>query len=120
MRTLGNLTRDRQELQQRLALEQAPQFVTDLTHGRNEGGSVQASRDWSYDSRLYSARSDGGDRLFVRRQGSFGEFDQQPERAAYTGLGAEIFFYPLQLTLEGARGASSTTKAICGVASTGG
>ncbi|CAJ1893555.1 hypothetical protein LHJMPILO_03722 [Aeromonas veronii] len=76
VRTLGNLTRDRQELQQRLTLEQAPQFVTDLTHGRNEGGSVQASRDWSYDSRLYSARTDGGDRLFVRRQGSFGEFDQ--------------------------------------------
>ncbi len=38
VRALGNLTRDRQELQQRLTLEQAPQFVTDLTHGRNEGG----------------------------------------------------------------------------------
>lgn len=110
VRTLGNLTRDRQELQQRLTLEQAPQFVTDLIHGRNEGGSVQASRDWSYDSRLYSARTDGGDRLFVRRQGSFGEFDQQPERAAYTGLGAEIFFYPLQLTLEGGTGSELNHK----------
>ena len=110
VRALGNLTRDRQELQQRLTLEQAPQFVTDLTHGRNEGGSVQASRDWSYDSRLYSARTDGGDRLFVRRQGSFGEFDLQPERAAYTGLGAEIFFYPLQLTLEGGTGSELNHK----------
>ncbi|MGL6417072.1 poly-beta-1,6 N-acetyl-D-glucosamine export porin PgaA [Aeromonas allosaccharophila] len=104
VRSLGNLTRDRQELQQRLTLEQAPQLVTEVTHGRNEGGSVQASRDWSYDSRLYSARNDGGDRLFVRRQGSFGEFDQQPERAAYTGLGAELSFYPLQLMLEGGTG----------------
>ncbi|EKB21083.1 poly-beta-1,6 N-acetyl-D-glucosamine export porin PgaA [Aeromonas veronii AMC34] len=110
VRALGNLTRDRQELQQRLTLEQAPQFVTDLTHGRNEGGSVQASRDWSYDSRLYSARTDDGDRLFVRRQGSFGEFDLQPERAAYTGLGAEIFFYPLQLTLEGGTGSELNHK----------
>ncbi|WED77305.1 poly-beta-1,6 N-acetyl-D-glucosamine export porin PgaA [Aeromonas allosaccharophila] len=110
VRTLGNLTRDRQELQQRLTLEQAPQLVTELTHGRNEGGSVQASRDWSYDSRLYSARTDGGDRLFVRHQGSFGEFDQQPERAAYTGLGAEIAFYPLQLTLEGGTGSELNHK----------
>ncbi|BBU03181.1 MULTISPECIES: poly-beta-1,6 N-acetyl-D-glucosamine export porin PgaA [Aeromonas] len=110
VRILGNLTRDRQELQQRLTLEQAPQLVTEVTHGRNEGGSVQASRDWSYDSRLYSARNDGGDRLFVRRQGSFGEFDQQPERAAYTGLGAEIFFYPLQLTLEGGTGSELNHK----------
>ncbi|MGY3910598.1 poly-beta-1,6 N-acetyl-D-glucosamine export porin PgaA [Aeromonas piscicola] len=110
VRTLGNLTRDRQELQQRLTLEQAPQFVTELTHGRSEGGSVQASRDWSYDSRFYSARNDGGDRLFVRRQGSFGEFDQQPERAAYTGLGAEISFYPLQLTLEGGSGSELNHK----------
>ncbi|MFM4943589.1 poly-beta-1,6 N-acetyl-D-glucosamine export porin PgaA [Aeromonas bivalvium] len=104
VRDLGNLTRDRQALQQRLALEQAPRFVADLSHGRNEGGSVQASRDWRYDSRLYSSRSDGGDRLFVRRQGGFGEFDGQPERAAYTGLGAELSFYPLQLTLEGGVG----------------
>ncbi|MBS4694567.1 poly-beta-1,6 N-acetyl-D-glucosamine export porin PgaA [Aeromonas allosaccharophila] len=110
VRTLGNLTRDRQELQQRLTLEQAPQLVTEVTHGRNEGGSVQASRDWSYDSRLYSARNDGGDRLFVRRQGSFGEFDQQPERAAYTGLGAELSFYPLQLTLEGGTGSELNHK----------
>ncbi|MDM5132240.1 poly-beta-1,6 N-acetyl-D-glucosamine export porin PgaA [Aeromonas piscicola] len=110
VRTLGNLTRDRQELQQRLTLEQAPQFVTELTHGRSEGGSVQASRDWQYDSRFYSARSDGGDRLFVRRQGSFGEFDQQPERAAYTGLGAEISIYPLQLTLEGGSGSELNHK----------
>ncbi|OCA63365.1 poly-beta-1,6 N-acetyl-D-glucosamine export porin PgaA [Aeromonas piscicola] len=110
VRTLGNLTRDRQELQQRLTLEQAPQFVTELTHGRSEGGSVQASRDWSYDSRFYSARNDGGDRLFVRRQGSFGEFDQKPERAAYTGLGAEISFYPLQLTLEGGSGSELNHK----------
>ncbi|MCW0505622.1 poly-beta-1,6 N-acetyl-D-glucosamine export porin PgaA [Aeromonas piscicola] len=110
VRTLGNLTRDRQELQQRLTLDQAPQFVTELTHGRSEGGSVQASRDWQYDSRFYSARSDGGDRLFVRRQGSFGEFDQQHERAAYTGLGAEISFYPLQLTLEGGSGSELNHK----------
>ncbi|MCE9951948.1 poly-beta-1,6 N-acetyl-D-glucosamine export porin PgaA [Aeromonas allosaccharophila] len=110
VRTLGNLTRDRQELQQRLTLEQAPQLVTEVTHGRNEGGSVQASRDWSYDSRLYSARNDGGDRLFVRRQGSFGEFDQLPERAAYTGLGAELSFYPLQLTLEGGTGSELNHK----------
>lgn len=110
VRTLGNLTRDRQELQQRLTLDQAPQFVTELTHGRSEGGSVQASRDWQYDSRFYSARSNGGDRLFVRRQGSFGEFDQQPERAAYTGLGAEISFYPLQLTLEGGSGSELNHK----------
>ncbi|MFC5839258.1 poly-beta-1,6 N-acetyl-D-glucosamine export porin PgaA [Aeromonas bestiarum] len=110
VRALGNLTRDRQELQQRLTLEQAPQFVTELTHGRSEGGSVQASRDWQYDSRFYSGRSDGGDRLFVRRQGSFGEFDQQPERAAYTGLGAEISFYPLQLTLEGGSGSELNHK----------
>lgn len=110
VRTLGNLTRDRQELQQRLTLDQAPQFVTELTHGRSEGGSVQASRDWQYDSRFYSARSDGGERLFVRRQGSFGEFDQQPERAAYTGLGAEISFYPLQLTLEGGSGSELNHK----------
>jgi poly-beta-1,6 N-acetyl-D-glucosamine export porin PgaA len=110
VRTLGNLTRDRQELQQRLTLEQAPQFVTELTHGRSEGGSVQASRDWSYDSRFYSASNDGGDRLFVRRQGSFGEFDPQPERAAYTGLGAEISIYPLQLTLEGGSGSELNHK----------
>lgn len=110
VRTLGNLTRDRQELQHRLTLDQAPQFVTELTHGRSEGGSVQASRDWQYDSRLYSARSDGGERLFVRRQGSFGEFDQQPERAAYTGLGAEISIYPLQLTLEGGTGSELNHK----------
>jgi biofilm PGA synthesis protein PgaA len=110
VRTLGNLTRDRQELQHRLTLDQAPQFVTELTHGRSEGGSVQASRDWQYDSRFYSARSDGGDRLFVRRQGSFGEFDQQPERAAYTGLGAEISIYPLQLTLEGGSGSELNHK----------
>ncbi|MGU5695917.1 poly-beta-1,6 N-acetyl-D-glucosamine export porin PgaA [Aeromonas allosaccharophila] len=110
VRSLGNLTRDRQELQQRLTLEQAPQLVTEVTHGRNEGGSVQASRDWSYDSRLYSARNDGGDRLFVRRQGSFGEFDQQPERAAYTGLGAELSFYPLQLMLEGGTGSELNHK----------
>lgn len=110
VRTLGNLTRDRQELQQRLTLDLAPQFVTELTHGRSEGGSVQASRDWQYDSRFYSARSDGGDRLFVRRQGSFGEFDQQPERAAYTGLGAEISIYPLQLTLEGGSGSELNHK----------
>ncbi|MFM4703118.1 poly-beta-1,6 N-acetyl-D-glucosamine export porin PgaA [Aeromonas bivalvium] len=104
VRALGNLTKDRRELQQRLALEQAPRFVADLSHGRSEGGSVQASRDWRYDSRFYSARSDGGDRLFVRRQGGFGEFDGRPERAAYTGLGTEISFYPLQLTLEGGVG----------------
>ncbi|MGX5833046.1 poly-beta-1,6 N-acetyl-D-glucosamine export porin PgaA [Aeromonas piscicola] len=110
VRTLGNLTRDRQELQQRLTLDLVPQFVTELTHGRSEGGSVQASRDWQYDSRFYSARSDGGDRLFVRRQGSFGEFDQQPERAAYTGLGAEISIYPLQLTLEGGSGSELNHK----------
>ncbi|MGL4250266.1 MAG: poly-beta-1,6 N-acetyl-D-glucosamine export porin PgaA [Aeromonas sp.] len=110
VRTLGNLTRDRQELQLRLALEQAPQFVTEMTHGRNEGGSVQASRDWSYDSRLYSARNDGGDRLFVRRQESFGEFEQRPERAAYTGVGAELFFYPLQLTLEAGAGSELNHK----------
>ncbi|RAJ07331.1 poly-beta-1,6 N-acetyl-D-glucosamine export porin PgaA [Aeromonas salmonicida] len=110
VRALGNLTKDRRELQQRLALEQAPMLTTELTHGRNEGGSVQASRDWSYDSRLYSARNDGGDRLFVRRQGSFGEFDQQSERAAYTGLGAEVSFYPLQLTLEGGSGSELNHK----------
>ncbi|MGX9105281.1 hypothetical protein ACWTQZ_26755, partial [Escherichia coli] len=67
-------------------------------------------RDWSYDSRFYSARSDGGDRLFVRRQGSFGEFDGQPERAAYSGLGAEVSFYPLLLTLEGGMGSELNHK----------
>ncbi|MGL4714641.1 MAG: poly-beta-1,6 N-acetyl-D-glucosamine export porin PgaA, partial [Aeromonas sp.] len=40
VRALGKLTRDRQELQRRLTLEQAPRLVTELTHGRNEGGSV--------------------------------------------------------------------------------
>ncbi len=110
VRALGNLTRDRQELQQRLALEQAPMLTTELTHGRNEGGSVQASRDWRYDSRLYSGRSDGGDRLFVRRQGSFGDYEGQGERAAYSGIGAELSFYPLLLTLEGGTGSELNHK----------
>ncbi|WP_197460133.1 poly-beta-1,6 N-acetyl-D-glucosamine export porin PgaA [Aeromonas enteropelogenes] len=110
VRALGNLTRDRRELQQRLALEQAPMLTTELTHGRNEGGSVQASREWYYEARVYSGRSDAGHRLFAHHQGSFGDYEEQGERAAYTGVGAELSFYPLLLTLEGGTGSELNRK----------
>ncbi|MGY3904107.1 poly-beta-1,6 N-acetyl-D-glucosamine export porin PgaA [Aeromonas lusitana] len=104
IRALGEGNRDRKELGQRLKQEQAPTLVSEFTHGSSEGGSVLASRDWRYDARLYSARSDEGHRLFVRRQGGFGEFDNEPERAAYSGLGMELSLYPLQWTVEGGMG----------------
>lgn len=104
IRVLGEGNRDRKELGQRLKQEQAPTLVSEFNHGSSEGGSVLASRDWRYDARLYSARSDEGHRLFVRRQGGFGEFDNEPERAAYSGLGMEISLYPLQWTVEGGMG----------------
>ncbi|MGF1761399.1 poly-beta-1,6 N-acetyl-D-glucosamine export porin PgaA [Photobacterium sagamiensis] len=91
----------------------APVWVGEYSQGdtSNNGGSlVQASRDWTYDTRLYTGRLGYGDRLFLRDQMIFGDFDNNNLYTRYSGIGAEIALYPITLTLETGLGSRLNDK----------
>lgn len=90
--------------------KEAAYIQGEFRHGRSDGATINASKDWRYDAYLYSQRALGGARLFVHDQQSFGMFDQRDLYARYFGLGGEWVSYPLTLTAELGQGAKLNEK----------
>ncbi|ABC32248.1 FOG: TPR repeat [Hahella chejuensis KCTC 2396] len=73
-------------------------------------GQAQNSREWRYDARLYSQRWEG-QRIFIHDQKMYGEWEERDLFARYTGVGADLSFYPFTLELEAGSGGKLNDKA---------
>ncbi len=91
----------------------APVWQASYRRGKTDDSgntSVQASRDWNYDTILYSPRFWDGQRFFVRDQMQFADFEENNLYARYSGLGAELNYYPFSFIVEAGAGSRLNDK----------
>ncbi len=109
---------DQRNINQRWKEATAPFLVTEISRMRTENDApaqTQNSEDWRHETRFYSSRWEG-QRLYAHDQRLYGEWDNRDLYARYTGLGAELSWYPLSLDIEGGGPAeNSTINSISGV-----
>ncbi|PSU45312.1 poly-beta-1,6 N-acetyl-D-glucosamine export porin PgaA [Photobacterium frigidiphilum] len=92
----------------------APTWTGEYRRGETDSNGnvlVQASKDWTYDTHLYTGRVLGGYNFFFRDQMSFGEFEENNLYARYSGIGAEIPLSPVTLLVETGVGGHLNDKA---------
>ena len=103
IQTLPAYKEDTERLNERLGFEQAAQLFVQA--GRRRTTQPRATTHESqHDAYLYSPRLSGGHRLFVHQQDVKTPEDNQLLRNGFTGLGAELYFYPAKITVEAGAG----------------
>ncbi|OZG73019.1 poly-beta-1,6 N-acetyl-D-glucosamine export porin PgaA [Hahella sp. CCB-MM4] len=103
---------EQKDINRRWAEATAPFLTIDLGRVRTENekaGQAQNSEDWQYDVQLFSQRWEG-QRFYAHDQKLYGKWEERDLYARYSGIGADLTWYPLTLDLEAGSGSQLNDK----------